>query len=121
MIWHDIINNSTSRHRSNYFNPLSEDKLVAILKRYRAKISATAYCHCSGTEETFEKLNNSCILTISRVDHLISKRMAKNKWLRKQYLALHQPDKLEIKFFQIFRRHGENIRTIIAKTKRKNE
>ena len=54
-------------------------------------------------------------LTISIVNQLISKREPR---ISKQYLALRQPDKLEIKVFQIFRR--ETFRTLVAKTKRKN-
>ena len=83
VIWHDVINNSVSRHRSNNFNRLSEDKLVAILKRYNAKTSAIAYCQRTEIEEIFEKFKESGILTISMIDDLTSKRKAKDKRLRK--------------------------------------
>ena len=102
MIWHDVINNSITRHRSNNFNPVSGEKLVAILKGYPAKISAIVYCQRIGTEEIFEKLKNSSILTISIVIHLISKRKAEDTGFRKHYLALHQPDVLEIKLSRSF-------------------
>ena len=58
-----------SRHRSNNFNHVSGDKLVANLKGYRAKPSAIVYCQRIGTEEIFEKLKNSVILTISLANH----------------------------------------------------
>ena len=99
---------------------MSGDKLVAILKGYRAKISSIVYCQRIGTEELFEKLKNSGILTISIANHLISKRKAKDTRFRNQYLALHQPDVLEIKTFRIIRRYHENLRTFVAKTKREN-
>ena len=107
MIWHDVINNSVSRHRSNNFNRLSEDRLVAILKRYNAKTSAIAYCQRTKIEEIFEKFKESGILTISIIDDLTSKRKAKDKRLRKQYLTLQQHDTLEIKTFRIISRYGK--------------
>ena len=115
MIWHEVINNSISRHRSNNFNHVSGDKLVAILKGYRAKIGNIVYCQRIGTKETFEKLKNSVIVTISIANHLISKGKAKDTRFRRQYLALHQPDVLKIKTFRIIRRYDENLRTFLGK------
>ena len=69
----------------------------------------------------FEKLKNSGSLTISIVDHLMSKRKAKDKFLQKQCLALHQPNKIEIKIFRIIRRHGKNLKMLFAKTKSEND
>ena len=83
------------------------------------KISVFFYWKRTGTEEIFEKSKSSAIPTISIVNHLISKRKANDERLRKQYLALNQPDKLKIKTFRIFRRNGENLRTLVAKTRRK--
>ena len=66
-----------------------------------------------------EKLKNSGSLTISIVDHSMSKRKAKDKFLRKQCLAaLHQPNKIEMKIFRITRRHDKNLKMIFAMTKR---
>ena len=86
----------------------------------RGKISTIVYCQRNGIEKIFEKLKSLGILAISIVDRVIWKRKAKDKHLRKQYLTLHQPDKLEIKTFQIIHRYGENLRTLVAQTKRKN-
>ena len=68
----------------------------------------------------FEKLKSSSFLIISIVDHLISKRKAKEKILREQYLSLPQPVELEIQFFWIVRRYGNNLKIIVAKNKKQN-
>ena len=37
IIWHDVINNSLSKHRSNNNNPLTPESLIEILKEYKTK------------------------------------------------------------------------------------
>ena len=45
IIWHDVINNSLSKHRSNNDNPLTPENLIKLLKEYKNKISAIIYVH----------------------------------------------------------------------------
>ena len=35
IVWHDVINNSLSKHRSNNDNPLTPESLIKILKEYK--------------------------------------------------------------------------------------
>ena len=37
LIWHDVINNSLSKHRSNNDNPLTPESVIEILKEYKTK------------------------------------------------------------------------------------
>ena len=49
IIWHDVINNSLSKHRSNNDNPLTPESLIRILNDYKNKISAIFYVNRQNT------------------------------------------------------------------------
>ena len=57
VIWHDVINNSISRHDSNNFNALSVPDLIDVLKSLQDKISSLVYCHRFRTPYIFDALN----------------------------------------------------------------
>ena len=74
IIWHDVINNSLSKHRSNNDNPLTPESLIKILKEYKNKISAIIYVHRQNTPKIYGRLVETGILTINVTKHLISKK-----------------------------------------------
>ena len=45
VIWHDVLNNSISKHESNNFRPLTVPQLLEILKFFENKLRALVYCH----------------------------------------------------------------------------
>ena len=53
VIWHDSVDNSISRHRSNNFNALNPNQLMKILLNYKRKIYAIVYCKRVGTEDIY--------------------------------------------------------------------
>ena len=53
VIWHDAVNNSISRHRSNNFNALTPNQLKKILLNYKRYIYAIVYCKRVGTEDIY--------------------------------------------------------------------
>ena len=53
VIWHDAVNNSISRHRSNNFNALTPNQLKKILLNYKRNIYAIVYCKRVGTEDIY--------------------------------------------------------------------
>ena len=40
VIWHDVVNNSLSRHRSNNNKPLTTSQLIEVLEKYQERIEA---------------------------------------------------------------------------------
>ena len=44
VIWHEVMNNLLSRHRSNNNNPLTPWQLIAVLEKYQERIEAIVYC-----------------------------------------------------------------------------
>ena len=40
VMWHDVVNNSLSRHRSNNNKPLTPSQVIAVLEKYQERIEA---------------------------------------------------------------------------------
>ena len=51
VIWHDTINNSTSKHRSNNNRNLSTEQHKSLLSRFKEDITAIVYCRRNGTDK----------------------------------------------------------------------
>ena len=115
VIWHDAVNNSISRHRSNNFNALTPNQLKKILLNYKRNIYAIVYCKRVGTKDIYSKLKESGILVINIVTDLISRRKQNLTELGQKYLELHQDPSLELKTFTILRRYSKNLKYIISK------
>ena len=115
VIWHDAVNNSISRHRSNNFNALTPNQLKKILLNYKRNIYAIVYCKHVGTEDIYSKLKESGILVINIVTDLISRRKQNLTELGQKYLELHQDPSLELKTLTILRRYSKNLKYIISK------
>ena len=54
VIWHDVVNNSLSRHRSNNNKPLTTPQLIAVLEEYQERIEAIVYCPREGTPDIYD-------------------------------------------------------------------
>ena len=117
IIWHNVINNSLSKHRSNNDNPLTPESLIKILKEYKNKISAIIYVHRRNTPNIYGRLVKTGILTINVTKHLISKRKASTKELIRKLKLIHPPAFLEIKNLRIIRRYFPNLSKFINKIK----
>ena len=117
IIWHDVINNSLSNHRSNNDNPLTPESLIKILEEYKNKISAIIYVHRQNTPNIYGRLVETGIITIIVTKHLISKRKASNKELFRKLKLIHPPAFLEIKNLRIIRRYFPNLSKLINKVK----
>ena len=117
IIWHDVINNSLSKHRSNNDNPITPESLIKILEEYKNKISAIIYVHRQNTPNIYGRLVETGILTINVTKHLISKRKASNKELIRKLKLIHPPAFLEIKNLRIIRRYFPNLSELINKVK----
>ena len=65
VIWHDVLNNSISRHDSKYFQALTVPKLIDELKAIQDKLCALVYCQRYRTPYIFDDLN------VLKTDHNI--------------------------------------------------
>ena len=119
LTWHDVINNSLSKHRSNNDNPLTPENLIKVLKEYKNKISAIIYVHRQNTPNIYGCLVETGILTINVTKHLKSKIKASNKELIRKHKLIHPPAFLEIKNSRLIRRYFPNLCELINTVKRR--
>ena len=115
LIWHEVINNSLSKQRSNNDNPLTPESVIEILKEYKNKISAIIYVHRQNTPNIYGRLVETGVLTINLTKHLISKRKASNKELIRKLKLIHPPAFLEIKNLRIIQSYFPNLSELINK------
>ena len=64
VIWHDLINNTLSSHRSNNYNACSVQQLLHILARHRHRIAAIVYIQREKTTYVFRQMCSSGILIL---------------------------------------------------------
>ena len=117
VIWHDVVNNSISRHRSNNNKPLTPSQLIAVLEEYQDRIEAIVYCPREGTPDIYDQLTRSTQVTIHIVKDIVSKRKQKDPSLLKEYRALDQKPALELKTLTIVLAHKNNLRSLITRSR----
>ena len=118
VIWHDAINNSISKHRSNNNLSLSTGQLKSLLLRYKENITVIVCCRRNGTDNIEKELKKTGILVLNILEGFISKRKAKDQTLIEKYKELHQPPSLELKTLLLLRRCSADLSTLKAKKKR---
>ena len=114
-IWHDVVNNSLSRHRSNNNKLLTPSQLIAVLEEYQERIEAIVYCPREGTPDIYEQLKRSTLVTIHVVKEIVSRRKQKDPSFLKEYTALHQKTALELKTLTTVLAHNYNLRSLITR------
>ena len=113
VIWHDVVNNSLSRHRSNNNKPLTPSQLIEVLEKYQERIEAIVYCPREGTPDIYNQLKRSTLVTIHLVKDIVSRRKQKDLSLLKEYRALHQRPALELKTLTIVLAHKNNLLILV--------
>ena len=123
VIWHDVLNNSISRHGSNNFRALSVSELIEILKSLQDRLSALVYCHRYRTQDIFEHLSvletDLDIKVFNIVKDFISLKKQKDTELLKNFKALHQSPDLELKNLNFLLRKENNLSLITEKSRTK--
>ena len=94
VIWHDVLNNSISRHGSNDFRALSVSELIENLKSLQDRLSALVYCHRYRTQDISEQLKvletYLDIKVFNIVKDFISPKKQKDTEVLKNLKAPHQ-------------------------------
>ena len=123
IIWHDVLNNSMSKHESNNYRALPVLQLLEILKSIENKLRALVYCHRFRTPniyQTFKELENSTnIKVFSIVEDFISTRKHKDPDFLKKLKALHQSPEIEIKHIDFILRTESELDAITDKSRPK--
>ena len=89
ILWHDVISNSVSKHKSNNNTACSSSKLISLIDQFKDKIAAIIYLQREGAPNLFQPLINAKILTMD-TKNLLSYRK-KNIQLTLQQLKQVHP------------------------------
>ena len=114
-LWHDVVNNSSSRHSSNNYKLLTASQLIAVVEEYQERIEAIVYCPREETPHIYNQLNRSTLVIIHIVKDIVSKRKEKDPSLLKELRALHQRPALELKTLTIVLANRNNLRSLITR------
>ena len=108
ILWHDVINNSITKHPSDPRQPLTADELITVLQKIRDLIGGIVYCQIKGAANVLEKLCSTGIPTTQIIKDLLSKKKQKDTKITSQYSELHQYWRNEIKTLTIVRKSEAN-------------
>ena len=64
VLWHDVVNNTNSSHRTNNYCPAGVEELTNYLKSKKQQILAIVYCRREGTPDLFNQLLGTGVLII---------------------------------------------------------
>ena len=64
VVWHDVVNNTISSHRTNNYRPAGVEELTNYLKTKKQQILAIVYCRREGTPDLFSQLLGTGVLII---------------------------------------------------------
>ena len=121
IIWHDVINNSISKHPFNPRTPLTANQLVSEIKpliNSHPRIEGLVYCQRDGAPYILEDLKKLPIPVVQVTTDIISNSKQQDKDLLEGYRELHQETALEIKTLAIIRNNNSNLSDIIKKKKK---
>ena len=112
IIWHDVINNSICKHKSNFYRALSVIDLVNVLKSYQHRIRALVYCQRNRTPDIFLQLKETNILVLNIEKDFISLRKQKDHYYLQNLKALHQSPDLELKHLNLVLKYEDDLSQI---------
>ena len=107
VVWHDVVNNTISSHRTNNYLPAGVEELTNFLKSKKQQILAIVYCRREGTPDFFSQLLGTGVLIIPATKRLLSKSKQNDPQQLKEYLKLHQSAELELKSLRLVVAHKE--------------
>ena len=116
IIWHDVINNSICKHKSNFYCALSVIDLVNVLKSYQHRIRALVYCQRNRTPDIFLQLKETNILVLNIEKDFISLRKQKDLDYLQNLKALHQSPDLELKHLNLVLKYEDDLSQITARS-----
>ena len=109
IVWHDVVNNTISSHRTNNYRPAGVEELTNYLKSKKQQILAIVYCRRERTPDLFSQLLGTEVLINPATKRLLSKSKQNDPEQLKEYLKLHQSADLELKSLRLAVAHKERL------------
>ena len=123
VIWHDLINNTLSSHRSNNYKACPVQQLLHILARHRHRIAAIVYIQREKTPYVFRQLCSSGIL-ISPMGKQLSPKKRRNFAIRSDLTTVHPRTDTERSLLRTVLRIEADLRKLLkrrSQTKRSSQ
>ena len=119
VIWHDVLNNSLSKHKSNIFRASSVSEILDILQSLQNKLRALVYCHRIRTPDISYTLKTQSIPVFRIETDFFSTRKQNDQTILKELKAIHQRPEFELKYLDIILRKEADLTQITAKSRPK--
>ena len=121
IIWHDVVSNSISKHRSNRDSPCEIDELLEILNGPKQNIEAILYCRRLGSPNLFQQLKETGILILDVKRRLTSTRKGNNPDFSADLAANHPQSSTDIKLIRTVLENEDNLRSLVRKRRSKSK
>ena len=115
IIWHAVVSNTISKHRSNRDNPCGIDKLLAILTGLKTNIEEILYCQRLGSPSLFQQLKETGILVLDVKRRLKLTRKWNSPDCAADLAAIHPQSGTEIKLIRTVLENKDNLRSFAKK------
>ena len=117
VIWHDILNNSLTPHKSNNNTALTPKELATELLKYKSRITALVYCERIGAPHAFDDLRDQDFIGIRVTENLLSRRKQIDIPLLYEYSRLYTVADIELKSLFIVLDHRNNLKALSRDTR----
>ena len=121
LIWHDVVSNTISYHRSKRDDPCEIDKLLKILTGLKMNVEAILNCRRLGSPDMIQqpKETGNLILDVKR--WLISTRKRNNRDIAADLAAIDPQSSTDIKLIRTVLRSKDNLRSLAKKKRSKSK
>ena len=121
IIWHDVVSNSLSKHRSNRDNLCEIDKLLEILTGLKQNIEAILYCRRLGSPNLFQQLKETSIFILDVRRRLTSTTQRSNPDFSADLAAIHPQSSTDIKLIRTVLKNNDTLRSLVKKRSSKSK
>ena len=112
ILWHDLINNTITPHKSNNYQPQSVNQLVASL-RSLTNLCGIVDCQRTGSPNIFEDLRTLDCPIIQVTTDILRKSEQRSEVLVEKYKALHHASDLELRSLGVVLHYYPNLRKVL--------
>ena len=119
VIWHDMLDNSLSKHKSNSYRALCFSELVEKLKSLENKLRALVCCHRIRRHDISDVLKTQSIPVLRNRIYFFSTRKQNDPKFLNELKAIHQRLGFELNYLDISLRKKTDLAQITAKSRPK--
>ena len=120
ILWHDVTNNSITKHPKNFNTKCSPEQLTEIITNFQHQIAAIIYIRRDGTPHIFEKLRKTKPLIIDAIKRLLPKQKQNDIDTVAALSKLHPPPSLELKLLNKVFSKRHNLRSLVLQQRSKS-